>query len=129
MQELMDREDSGFDMDVLNTLYKDSCMILPHRRYNLLSAEFKADNHTKYLGSDEVWDGPRILQEAKFIHFSDWPMPKPWLKAPDSSIEEFQPRCRERKEEEEPDCTDRDIWLNLYKDFSVRRQVCMMQAL
>lgn len=123
VQQFMNRDDSGFDMDILNTMYKDSCIIIPHRRYNLLSGEFRSEKHEKYLGSDEAWDGAKELEEAKFVHFSDWPRPKPWLKASDSVIKEIQPKCRESKNGGEPECTDRDIWLNLYKDFSERREV------
>lgn len=68
-----------YDMEVINTLYGDSCIVLPHRPYNLLTGEFKAklDDHAKYLGSvEEVWDGKKILSEAKYVHFSDWPVPK-----------------------------------------------------
>lgn len=68
-----------YDMEVINTLYGDSCIVLPHRPYNLLTGEFKSkpSNHAKYLGSsEEVWDGKKIMSEAKYLHFSDWPVPK-----------------------------------------------------
>ena len=123
IQEFMKHDDPGFDMDILNDMYKDSCIIIPHRRYNLLSGEFRGEEHKKYLGSDEKWDGAKELENAKFVHFSDWPVPKPWLERPDSIMEEHRPKCREGKNDGERDCTDRDIWLNLYKDFSDRRQV------
>ena len=121
VQQFMGHPDSGFDMDILNTMYKDSCLVIPHRRYNMLSAEFRAESHEKYLGSDEeAWDGAAALKEAKFIHFSDWPVPKPWLKASESVMNDKQPKC---KEGEPPDCRDRDMWLGLYKEFSDHRQV------
>ncbi|KAF2708820.1 glycosyltransferase family 8 protein [Pleomassaria siparia CBS 279.74] len=119
------RADSGFDMDILNTLYKDNCVVLPHRQYDMLSAEFRGKDHSKYLGSDEVWDGPKALKEAKFVHFSDWPVPKPWLRGAESIVTANQPKCVDGKSGAAPDCTNRDIWLSLYKDFSDRRQkVC-----
>ncbi|KAF2441974.1 glycosyltransferase family 8 protein [Karstenula rhodostoma CBS 690.94] len=123
----IDQKDSGFDMDILNTIYKDSCIVLPHRRYNLISAEFRgsSESHRKYLGSEEAWNGTLVLEEAKFVHFSDWPLPKPWIKASESDIADRQPECRKGTGGGGDDCTDRDIWLNLYKDFSERRQrVC-----
>jgi hypothetical protein len=123
VQQFMNRDDPGFDMDILNTMYRDSCVVIPHRRYNLLSAEFRSEAHEKYLGSDEVWDGSKVFAESKFVHFSDWPVPKPWRQAPDSVMEDHQPKCRERKDGGELDCRDRDIWLNLYKEFSSNRQV------
>lgn len=94
VQQFMNRNDSGFDMDILNTLYKDTCIIIPHRRYDLITAEFRSHTHEKYLGADETWDGAKALEEAKFVRFSDWPMPKPWRQALKSEIEEHQPKCR-----------------------------------
>lgn len=114
--------DSGFDMDILNIVYNNSCTIIPHRGYDLLTGEFRGDDHTKYLGTNEPWDGKKILEEAKFVHFSDWPRPKPWLKASVSQVEDMQPKCKNVGDTE--DCTDRNIWLGLYEDFSERRQVC-----
>lgn len=121
MQEYMKKDNSGFDMDILNTVYKDSCIVLPHHRYNMLSAEFRTQDHTKYLGSDEKWNGQQALEEAKFVHFSDWPLPKPWINAGEAAMAKQQPPCKDG--EGEPNCTDRDIWLELYREFSERRQV------
>ena len=72
--------DNGqYDMDILNTMYLASAMVLPHRDYDLLTGEFNhcPKDHTDYLGSPEaVWDARKVLAEAKFVHFSDWPIPK-----------------------------------------------------
>ena len=68
---------NDYDMEIVNNLYQDSALILPHRRYDLLTGEFKSDKHAAYLGSsEEVWDPDKALKEAKFLHFSDWPVPK-----------------------------------------------------
>jgi alpha-N-acetylglucosamine transferase len=103
IQEFMIRDDPGFDMDILNSLYKHSAMVLPHRRYNMLTAEFRAEEHSKYLGSPEQWNGTSMLEKAKYIHFSDWPVPKPWIKAEDGEIEKAQPKLdvlmKRRREE------------------------------
>ena len=113
--------DSGFDMDILNSLYNNSCTIIPHRGYDLLTGEFRNKQHTRYLGSDEPWNGRQILDEAKFVHFSDWPRPKPWLKVDDSEVEQYVPECKETETGE--DCANRELWLGLYRDFSDRREV------
>jgi hypothetical protein len=65
-----------YDMDILNKLYKDSAMVLPHRPNALLTGEFRSKTHTRYLGSPDGWDPATILAEAKVVHFSDWPVPK-----------------------------------------------------
>lgn len=73
-------ESNDYDMEIVNDLYKDSALILPHRPYNLLTGEFRNTNlstHGRYLGNeDEKWDPSAAFQEAKFLHFSDWPFPK-----------------------------------------------------
>ncbi|KAF2005410.1 glycosyltransferase family 8 protein [Amniculicola lignicola CBS 123094] len=116
-------EGSDYDMDILNKMYKDSCTIIPHRGYDLLTGEFKHQDHDKYLGNkDEKWDARQIMKEAKFLHFSDWPLPKPWLKPSESDLEHNQPQCWKVGDDKE-DCTDRDVWLENRKDFSERRKV------
>lgn len=71
---------NDYDMEIVNTLYRDSALLLPHRPYNLLTGEFRniePNTHDKYLGNDEEqWDPNAAFREAKFLHFSDWPYPK-----------------------------------------------------
>jgi hypothetical protein len=45
-------------MEVLNLLFADSAMILPHRRYALLTGEFCIKDHRQYLseGKDAEWN-------------------------------------------------------------------------
>lgn len=70
-------QSNEYDMEIVNQLYQDSAMILPHRSYLMLSGELYGDNHANYLGStEEVWDPDSALEELRFIHFSDWPVPK-----------------------------------------------------
>ncbi|KAF2842532.1 glycosyltransferase family 8 protein [Patellaria atrata CBS 101060] len=123
---IADHGDKEFDMDIINNLYAQSCMIIPHRPYNLLTGEFRSDLHTDYLGSsEEVWDPKKVQEEVKFVHFSDWPYPKPWIQPLVSQTEEMKPKCQESSDSSRQDCTARDIWLHLYEDFSDRRlRVC-----
>ncbi|KAF2156246.1 glycosyltransferase family 8 protein [Myriangium duriaei CBS 260.36] len=119
------RKDDDFDMEIVNNLYGDNCMILPHRRYDLISGEFKGKSHTKYLGSDrEVWNAKDALAEAKLVHFSDWPLPKPWKPTSRREIEKVQPTCTDLPDGKK-DCLDREVWLGIYQDFRNRRErVC-----
>lgn len=111
-----------FDMEIVNQLYGRDCLILPHRRYDLLTGEFRSGNHTSYLGNNyEGWDPEKMLKEAKFLHFSDWPMPKPWISASSRMQSDVQPKCVQNSKGEE-DCRARDIWLSFYSDFKERRQ-------
>nr|POE72163.1 glucose n-acetyltransferase 1 [Quercus suber] len=125
-QQIADRSKDDFDMEIINALYGDSCMIMPHRPYNLLTGEFRAPKHGRYLGDrDEVWDPDAVMREVKYIHFSDWPLPKPWVSHSQAQFRELWPKCNGVLEGEVEDCPDRKIWAWLYDDFRERRkEVC-----
>ncbi|KAF2466634.1 glucose N-acetyltransferase 1 [Lindgomyces ingoldianus] len=114
-----------FDMELVNDRFRDSALILPHRPYALLTGEFRRHNHSAYLGNlDEVWDAEKVLTEAKFVHFSDWPLPKPWIMWPHEGLSEMQPDCGGARE---ASCAERRIWKGLYEDFRQRRKdVCKL---
>jgi hypothetical protein len=125
-----DHKEKDYDMDILNNLYGASSTVIPHRPYDLLTGEFaktpsdSGDDapHDKYLGSsDEKWQARDVMKEAKFIHFSDWPMPKPWLETSNDLLEKHQPKCSNTTGE--LDCSNRDVWLELRRNFSRRREV------
>ncbi|KAI8668733.1 Glucose N-acetyltransferase 1 [Fusarium keratoplasticum] len=120
-------EKTEYDMEILNKLYLDSAMVIPHRPYAMLTAEFRMKDHTHYLGSDkEEWDPVAVLNEAKYVHFSDWPVPKPWIE--DLGLrQENQPECPTTDgEQARESCIEREIWNNFYTDFSVMRKVSNM---
>lgn len=122
--------DGEYDMEILNDLYDQSCMVLPHRPYIMLSAEFRDSGyHENYLGNiSEIWDPETIFREAKYVHFSDWPMPKPWLRPMPEVLDNTQPTCYIAYDGEE-DCRARDIWLGFYSDFETRRKVSLISIL
>ncbi|RGP65900.1 hypothetical protein FLONG3_9032 [Fusarium longipes] len=116
---------NDYDMEIVNDLYGDSALVLPHRPYDMITGEFREDNHTKYLGSDaEPWDPVAAYNEAKLIHFSDWPIPKPWIPTPEDLRLQIQPACTTSINGTE-DCTTRTIWNSFYTDFKLKRKdVC-----
>lgn len=121
-----------YDMDILHKMYSSSCLVIPHRKYALLTLEFRAKTHESYLGNaDEKWDARSALKEAKYVHFSDWPMPKPWLEAKEKIWNKHKPACRkiEGSVEQQEDCSDRDVWMEIRADFTARREVCGIDAL
>jgi hypothetical protein len=115
-----------FDMEILNQLYNKSALVLPHKPYFLVTGEFRNNEmagHEAYLGDgDEKWDARRVRREAKYVHFSDWPMPKPWISAPADFVASKQPDCG-LDGKGEGDCTTREVWSDLYRDFAARRKV------
>jgi len=121
--------DRRFDKDILNKRFADSALVLPHRQYGLVTREFRRKDHRSFLGNDyEDWDPDRIIGEAKLIHFSDSPLPKPWVMWPQALLAEILPRCKHKPgTAEESGCRDRDIWKGLYEDFRKRRKdICKL---
>lgn len=122
-----------YDMDILNTLFKGQILKIPQRPYNLLSGEFRRVNHAAYLSSStytkaqEQWNPDEILASAAYLHFSDWPIPKPWMRAPQTLLNKYMPKCRKSEWFGASDCRDREVWTKLYFDFALRRMtVCGM---
>ncbi|KAL1997732.1 hypothetical protein VTN02DRAFT_927 [Thermoascus thermophilus] len=118
-----------YDMDLLNERYADSALVLPHRQYGLITGEFRSTDHTKFLGNDyEDWDPDKALSEAKLVHFSDWPLPKPWVMWPQELLAQMLPRCKNHPGTlNESGCRDREVWKGLYEDFRKRRKdICKL---
>ncbi|KAF2669713.1 nucleotide-diphospho-sugar transferase [Microthyrium microscopicum] len=118
-----------YDMDLLNHRFGTSALVLPHRPYAMLTAEFRSHDHTTYLGyrngpTQDIrgkWDPDRAMKEAKLVHFSDWPLPKPWIMWPGAGLTEIQPDCGGAK----GGCKERVLWKELYTNFRRRRKnVC-----
>ena len=120
------RGGGDFDMDIINQLYADTCLIIPHYRYILLTGEFRTDKHAPYLGSPlREWDAETELDETKFVHFSDWPYPKPWITPEDEQRAEVEPKCVRVEGDGDDKCTGSEIWYALYDEFRERRlRVC-----
>lgn len=115
-------------MEILNQLYNKTAMVLPHRPYFLVTGEFRNNEtmgHETYLGTGDrgEWDARRVRREAKYVHFSDWPMPKPWISAPADFVAEQEPECTVYGKTGQKDCATREVWLELYRDFAARRKV------
>lgn len=127
-----------YDMEIVNRLYRDSAMVLPHRPYDLLTGEFRGGDHARYLGGGSDgdgddgrrWDPAAVYSEAKLVHFSDWPLPKPWLKTPEAQRRELEPECVARigqdGKDEDDDCTARLIWNSFYAEFKKKRKVSIL---
>lgn len=114
--------DNDYDMELMNNLYRDSALVLPHRPYTILTGKFRNEKHANYLGSNsDKWDPIAVYNEAKYAHFSDWPVPKPWIPMPGHLRNEMQPKCRTKDGAE--DCVERAIWNGFYADFAKQREL------
>lgn len=77
MDEISNAPSDMYDMEIMNKLYGDTALVVSHRPYTLVTGEFRSKSHEGYLGNaKELWDAEKILKDAKYLHFSDWPVPK-----------------------------------------------------
>lgn len=109
-----------YDMDIVNKLYGSDCSVFPHRKYALMTGEFRSKDHSRYLAG-ATWDPREAIAEAKFVHFSDDPLPKPW-QITQKEMNKMTPKCSINSTGGE-DCWSRDVWLEIYRDFKERRRV------
>ncbi|KAJ5357421.1 hypothetical protein N7541_004579 [Penicillium brevicompactum] len=117
-------DETIYDMEIMNNLYQDRALVIPHDPYILLTGEFRSSDHANYLGEgNNNWNPDDVLQKAKYLHFSDWPVPKPASEPSDYILKEKQPSCHSNPITGElDDCRDRDRWLEFYADYSRRRE-------
>ena len=127
----MATKDHG-DMGLLNRLFRHKALLLPHHIYTLLTGTFRNEGDRKALSDDELqsWNPDEALGKAKYVHFSDWPVEKPWMRTNERVWEEALPKCYdvEGKMQNGTDaslCREREIWVGLYENFRKRKQrVC-----
>lgn len=112
------RQEEDTEADILNRFYGDSAMVLPHQTYGLRSGEFRATEHRYFIGNTfEHWNPEKVLSEASLVHFIDEPFPKPWVMWPHALYAQEHPKCNGEN------CSNKEIWTNLYDDFRKRRKV------
>ncbi len=127
IQEEIEKATKGIhDMEIVNSLFGSTCSVLPHQVYALLTGEFSSSDpeHKAFLDPATMkWDPDRVMKEAMFVHFSDYPFPKPWQETSAEEQERAVPECVADDREGNVDCRARNIWIGLYKDFKARRKV------
>lgn len=86
-----------YDMEIINKFIDDDLHngilkfgIIDHRIYGVLTGEFRQDDHPKFIADPQYlplighlktgnWDPLQVSTKLKLVHFSDEPIPKPWL--------------------------------------------------
>ena len=126
-------DENEYDMEIVNTLYRDVALVLPHKTYDFFTGELRlGPDHKEYFGNDEtaVWDVDEAVARAKMVHFSDWPCPKPWIVPTREEWEAGLPTCYDDRGRflggfSEDLCRERAIWVDFHRDFRKRRNdVC-----
>jgi alpha-N-acetylglucosamine transferase len=114
------------DTAILERLFYGQIIKIPQRPFALMSGEYRRASHDRYIGNrfPKVWDPDRILSEARILHFSDYPLPKPWEMASREMLNRHMPQCKS-SEFGATDCKDREVWTDIYREYRNKREtVC-----
>jgi len=121
---------------------------IAQRPYLLLSSSFRdqSTQHKEYLAPFKghfpgtEWDPDYMLRSVKFLSFSEnsfgsYPVnsqdgavkttekfPGPWKKARQDLVNKYMPDCVKSEWFGNSECSDRRVWLSLYRTFAERRE-------
>lgn len=115
------------DLSILETLFYGQIIKIPQRPFALLAGEYRQKSHVHYIGNrwPKKWDPDSMLREARILHFSDHPIPKPWIKASQVLLNKNMPNCGRSEWFGASNCRDRAVWFKLYRDYAdMRKAVC-----
>lgn len=115
------RQVAEFDMEIfqkLTQLTEYSTSTLAYRHNLLLTGVFR--DHKSY-SRNESWYPQGEWEKALYIHFSDDPIPKPWIDDRGATYAQHGPKCPAGGQ----DCAEVRIWRQIYNDFKDEmRQLC-----
>ncbi|KAL5327210.1 hypothetical protein ACEPPN_004902 [Leptodophora sp. 'Broadleaf-Isolate-01'] len=120
--EITKAESDQFDLTIVEKLYKSKTLKIPQRPYHLMTGELRRQDHSKYWGSGKKWDPEEALQKSKMLHFSDWPVPRPWDSAPQAMLNKHMPKCLKSEWFGATNCKNRMLWMQLYADYAAKRK-------
>ncbi|VVT55240.1 uncharacterized protein SAPINGB_P004497 [Magnusiomyces paraingens] len=119
------KNEKAYEILLFNLIFKDEAMMLSPKGLTLPTSELRNKDltHHQYLNLQETWNLNRILNETAYINFADETFPKPWVKPTGKEIRQSLPKCSLRSIV----CLEQETWLNLYRDYELRRlTVCNM---
>lgn len=114
---------NDYDLTIVEKLYKGQALRIPQRPFHFMTGELRRTDHSKYLGSSSVeWDPEQALKNAKLLHFSDWPIPRPWASASQAAVNKYMPKCLKSEWFGATNCKNRMMWMQLYSDYAANRK-------
>lgn len=121
--EVANASSNDYDLTVVEKLYKNKALKIPQRPYHLMTGELRRTDHSKYMGSSsKKWEPEEALGRSKLLHFSDWPIPRPWASAPQVMLNKHMPKCQKSEWFGATNCKDRMLWMKLYTDYAMKRK-------
>lgn len=114
--------------------YVPEVIVLPFARYGLLSGSIKQKEQHDMLKNDILGylylnsegetienDLKNIVKEAKYIHYSDYPIGKPWQY---EAKEDLECKVRENSKEKEHEQEMCDIWNSVILSYFDKKTLC-----
>ena len=119
----------------VKNLFKPEVLVLPFARYGLLTGSLKNPQHYPMIYNDILGyktlddDGNDILgslndtvAKSKYIHFSDYPLGKPWYY---TSMDRFKCAAKEEKAEDAESKNEAcNIWSSVYFSYKKSSEIC-----
>lgn len=116
-------------------LFVPEVLVLPFKKYGLLTGSIRKKNHYMVMQNDVLGyknfdhEGKEtkeslydIVKESKYIHFSDYPLEKPWNYDSISNTKCITDNSDTTNLEEESEaCT---IWRSIYNEYLLKRRTC-----
>ncbi|CAI4052302.1 glucose N-acetyltransferase SKDI_15G4570 [Saccharomyces kudriavzevii IFO 1802] len=115
-------------------LFEPEVLVLPFGRYGLLTGSLRNPQHYPMIFNDVL--GYKTLDEnggdvsrdlndtvaySKYIHFSDYPILKPWLY---HSTKDFKCIVEGKAEDHDAELQACDIWNSIYASYIQSREIC-----
>ncbi|CAL3972011.1 hypothetical protein PZA11_005237 [Diplocarpon coronariae] len=121
--EIESADPDEYDLTIVERRYRHKTLKIPQRPYHLMTGELRRTDHSKYLGSpSKQWDPEEVLKKSKLLHFSDWPIPRPWASANQSTLNKYMPKCLKSEWFGATNCKNRILWMQLYSDYAAKRK-------
>ncbi|CAB4252653.1 similar to Saccharomyces cerevisiae YOR320C GNT1 N-acetylglucosaminyltransferase capable of modification of N-linked glycans in the Golgi apparatus [Maudiozyma barnettii] len=119
----------------MKSRFQPEVLVLPFARYGLLTGSIKNRQHHDLITNDILGykrldesgqqletDVHTSIDDSKYIHFSDYPIGKPWNYA---SISEFECKVDEKHSKNiEQDTEACDLWNSVYTTYLDNRKIC-----
>ncbi|SCU94617.1 LANO_0E07382g1_1 [Lachancea nothofagi CBS 11611] len=113
----------------LRSAFVPEVMVLPFGKYGLLTGSVRERFHHELMANDILGykksqdaTGPSLdslVANCKYIHYSDWPINKPWLY---SSFDEL--KCKPKDKNEELDVEMCKTWNSILQGFWDSKHMC-----
>lgn len=116
-------------------LFKPEVLVLPFAKYGLLTGSLKNPKHYSMISNDVLGyknlneNGDEITRNlndavtySKYMHFSDYPIGKPWVYQSIKDIECNVEKEKSRGLELEPQACN--VWNSVYESYMQTREIC-----